>query len=263
MAHGRLHTHYDNLMVARNAPSEVIRAAYRVLAQRHHPDVNRSPEAERIMKVINEAYAVLSDPMRRAEHDAWIDEQLRMESRQKKSAGAERQESSRHAAQPGAADRPPNSPPPSATSASPMGAKHWTSTEFGIWTLVGGAFAVWLWAGGLPPATAPRGQPASYSTPSTTQPSHSDYIARLSALLRSNTVYRIPNEVQGNPKAVFEVGVASDCSIASVRLRRSSGVPGWDLAAQRGIERTSPLPPQADGTCPSEMEIVRGMRNIP
>ena len=71
-----LHTHYDNLKVARSAPPEVIRAAYRVLAQKYHPDVNKSPDAGRIMKVINEAYAVLSDPERRAAHDAWIDDQL-------------------------------------------------------------------------------------------------------------------------------------------------------------------------------------------
>lgn len=71
--------HYDNLKVMRNAPPGVIRAAYRALAQQYHPDVNRSPDAERIMKVINEAYAVLSDPERRAEHDAWIADQLKTE----------------------------------------------------------------------------------------------------------------------------------------------------------------------------------------
>ena len=32
-----IRTHYDNLKVARNAPPEVIRAAYRVLAQKYHP----------------------------------------------------------------------------------------------------------------------------------------------------------------------------------------------------------------------------------
>ena len=69
------HSHYDNLKVARNAPAEVIRAAYRVLAQRHHPDMNPSPDSARVMKVLNEAWEVLGDPKRRAEHDAWITEQ--------------------------------------------------------------------------------------------------------------------------------------------------------------------------------------------
>jgi colicin import membrane protein len=87
------------------------------------------------------------------------------------------------------------------------------------------------------------------------------YVARLSSMLRSNTTYQLSPDVQGNPKAVFVVSVAADCTITSVKLRRSSGVPGWDAAAQRGIERTSPLPKRADGSCPSELEIVRGPRD--
>ncbi|GAB2940321.1 J domain-containing protein [Aquaspirillum soli] len=71
----RIRTHYDNLKVARNAPPEVIRAAYKALSQRFHPDKNlNDPEAERIMVIINEAYDVLSDPEKRAEHDLWIAE---------------------------------------------------------------------------------------------------------------------------------------------------------------------------------------------
>ncbi len=70
-------THYDNLQVMRNASPEVIRAAYKGLTQRYHPD--RHPEDrtryERVMKIINEAFEVLSDPGKRAEHDAWITRQ--------------------------------------------------------------------------------------------------------------------------------------------------------------------------------------------
>lgn len=68
-------THYDNLKVSRDAPQEVIRAAYRTLSQKYHPDRNASPDAERIMRLLNQAYAILSDPERRAEHDDWIDSQ--------------------------------------------------------------------------------------------------------------------------------------------------------------------------------------------
>lgn len=67
-----IRTHYDNLTVARNAPTEVIRAAYRALAQKHHPDVNRSPDSARVMRLLNEAWGVLGDPQRRIEHDRWI-----------------------------------------------------------------------------------------------------------------------------------------------------------------------------------------------
>lgn len=69
----RVHTHYDNLKVARDAPPEVIRAAYKTLSQKHHPDRNgNSKEAIRIIQLINTAYEVLSDPVRRREHDEWI-----------------------------------------------------------------------------------------------------------------------------------------------------------------------------------------------
>ena len=72
----KLHTHYDNLKVAREAPPEVIRAAYRALSQRFHPDRNPgNDDAARIMTVINTAYAVLSDPERRRQHDEWIREE--------------------------------------------------------------------------------------------------------------------------------------------------------------------------------------------
>jgi len=66
-------THYDNLKVSRDAPIEVIRAAFKSLAAKYHPDVNSgSKDASRIMRIINTSYAVLSDPTKRAEHDRWI-----------------------------------------------------------------------------------------------------------------------------------------------------------------------------------------------
>jgi DnaJ-class molecular chaperone len=71
-----IRTHYDNLRVARNAPDSVIKAAYKALCQTYHPDKfqGSNAEAERIMKLINASYAVLIDPVKRAEHDAWIRE---------------------------------------------------------------------------------------------------------------------------------------------------------------------------------------------
>ena len=69
----KIHTHYDNLKVARMAPQEVIRAAYKALSQKYHPDKNPGDDkAARIMAIVNTAYGILSDPMRRKEHDEWI-----------------------------------------------------------------------------------------------------------------------------------------------------------------------------------------------
>ncbi len=67
-----LETHYDDLQVLRTAPLEVIKASYRVLSQKYHPDRNPHPDALQIMKRVNLAWDVLSDPDRRARHDRWI-----------------------------------------------------------------------------------------------------------------------------------------------------------------------------------------------
>ena len=81
----QIHTHYDNLMVARNAPPEVIRAAYKTLTQKYHPDRNPgNVEAARIMAIINTSYEVLSDSKKRQEHDIWVAQQERAPVREKK-----------------------------------------------------------------------------------------------------------------------------------------------------------------------------------
>ncbi len=83
----QLHTHYDNLKVARDAPPEVIRAAYKTLSHKFHPDRHGgSAKATQTFQLIHTAYEVLSDPERRRKHDAWI-------------ARAERNDSPPHAAQ--------------------------------------------------------------------------------------------------------------------------------------------------------------------
>jgi DnaJ-class molecular chaperone len=62
--------YYQILGVDKNATSKQIKEAYRNLAFTYHPDRNKeSPEAADKMKIINEAYAVLSSPGKRHEYD--------------------------------------------------------------------------------------------------------------------------------------------------------------------------------------------------
>src|SRR5262245_38619159 len=59
--------YYKTLGVPKNADDKAIKSAYRKLARKHHPDVNKG-SAERF-KEISEAYTVLSDPEKRKRYD--------------------------------------------------------------------------------------------------------------------------------------------------------------------------------------------------
>ena len=62
--------YYEVLGVDRNADEAALKKAYRALAKKYHPDVNPGDkEAERKFKEASEAYAVLSDPQKRAQYD--------------------------------------------------------------------------------------------------------------------------------------------------------------------------------------------------
>ena len=69
--HGSVHvrtvTHYDVLGVAPTAPTSEVRRAYVALARRHHPD--RDGGDADAMRAINDAWATLRDPGRRATYD--------------------------------------------------------------------------------------------------------------------------------------------------------------------------------------------------
>jgi molecular chaperone DnaJ len=62
--------YYEVLGVPRDADTKAIKAAFRKLAMKYHPDRNKAPDAEEKFKQIAEAYAVLSDPNKRADYDA-------------------------------------------------------------------------------------------------------------------------------------------------------------------------------------------------
>jgi len=62
--------YYDTIGVKRTATQDEIQKAFRKLARKCHPDVNRAPNAEARFKELNEAYEVLKDPEKRKRYDA-------------------------------------------------------------------------------------------------------------------------------------------------------------------------------------------------
>lgn len=62
--------YYEILGVSKTASEQEIKSAYRRLAKKYHPDVNKTPGAEQKYKDVNEAYEVLHDPEKRQKYDA-------------------------------------------------------------------------------------------------------------------------------------------------------------------------------------------------
>ena len=61
--------YYEVLGLSKGASEDDIKKAYRKLAKKYHPDINKAADAEEKFKEINEAYEVLSDPQKKATYD--------------------------------------------------------------------------------------------------------------------------------------------------------------------------------------------------
>lgn len=64
---------YETLEINENASADEIKKAYRKLARKYHPDVNKEKDAEEKFKEINAAYEVLSDPEKKQQYDQFGD----------------------------------------------------------------------------------------------------------------------------------------------------------------------------------------------
>ena len=60
---------YETLEVNENASADEIKKAYRKLARKYHPDVNKDKDAEDKFKELNAAYEVLSDEQKKLQYD--------------------------------------------------------------------------------------------------------------------------------------------------------------------------------------------------
>ncbi len=61
--------YYTILGIKKDASQDEVKRAYRSLARKYHPDINKDPDAETRFKDVGEAYEVLQDPEKRAAYD--------------------------------------------------------------------------------------------------------------------------------------------------------------------------------------------------
>ena len=82
------------------------------------------------------------------------------------------------------------------------------------------------------------------------------YGGRVAAAVRPNVVFPDADMVSGNPGAEFEVKLAPDGTIVGTpRMVKSSGLPAWDQAALRALQKTEKLPRDVDGRVPSALIV--------
>ncbi|MCS0583671.1 cell envelope integrity protein TolA [Massilia pinisoli] len=97
-------------------------------------------------------------------------------------------------------------------------------------------------------STAPRNDPG--------------YSAAITAKVKGNTSYAGSLDEPGNPTATFRVEQLPTGEIISVKKIKSSGVPSFDDAVEKGISKSSPLPKKKDGTVERSLVIEFHMKDL-
>jgi len=83
------------------------------------------------------------------------------------------------------------------------------------------------------------------------------YGGKVAAAVRPNVVFPDAELVSGNPGAEFDIRLAPDGTIVGTpSLVKSSGLPNWDEAALRALQKTEKLPRDIDGTVPPRLIVT-------
>ncbi|MFL6673196.1 MAG: cell envelope integrity protein TolA [Massilia sp.] len=103
---------------------------------------------------------------------------------------------------------------------------------------------------------------AGSAAKSTAPRSDSGYQAAIRAKIQSATTYGGSTDLPGNPKATFRVEQLPTGEIISVKMTKSSGVPSFDDAVEKGIIKSSPLPKKKDGTVERSIVVEFEMKDL-
>jgi len=88
------------------------------------------------------------------------------------------------------------------------------------------------------------------------------YTAAITAKVKGNTSYAGSLDEPGNPTTTFRVDQLPTGEIISVKKIKSSGVPSFDDAVEKGITKSSPLPKKKDGTVERSLVIEFHMKDL-
>jgi colicin import membrane protein len=86
--------------------------------------------------------------------------------------------------------------------------------------------------------------------------------AAIAAKVKLSTNYAGDTSVPGNPRVEFVITQLPTGEIISVKKTKSSGVPAFDAAVERGINAASPLPKKKDGTVERSFPIGVAMKDL-
>ncbi len=100
------------------------------------------------------------------------------------------------------------------------------------------------------------GGPTAVGTAAQSSGPSSGYGALVNAAVRPNIVYSADG---GDPVAEVQVITSADGTVTSSRLVRSSGVPAWDAAVLRAIDKTGKMPKDRDGQVPVAITSPPGL----
>jgi colicin import membrane protein len=104
-----------------------------------------------------------------------------------------------------------------------------------------------------------NGSPSSRGLAQKASGPSDSYAGRIRARVKPNIVFA--DDAPGNPSAEVEVRMAPDGTIVSRKITKSSGLPSWDQAVLRALDRTEVLPRDVDGRVHTPLIIAFKLRD--
>jgi colicin import membrane protein len=80
--------------------------------------------------------------------------------------------------------------------------------------------------------------------------------------IRSNTMYKVPGDLTSNNPVEYSVSLDSRGFVTAIDLIKSSGLPDFDVAVRRAIERSAPYPADANGVIPPKFILSHRPREV-